>query len=147
MLYKKQKQCIRTINNAKFNAHSEPLFYNTDILPFRDLIWQQKLLILHPIAHNYSVSKFPNFRKLVNVQGHEYPLRNNNDFFIPRPLNSRISKMPLIDFPSTWNRIEEHLKNIQSKNIFKKQLKLFCMDNYANFRCQKTLCYSCINLD
>ena len=147
MLFKKQKQCLRTINNAKFNSHTEPLFYKSDILPFRDLIWQQKLLILHPIAHNYSVSQFPNFRKIINVQEHEYPLRNNNDFFIPRPLNSRISKMPLIDFPSTWNRIEEHLKNIQSKNIFKKQLKLFCMDNYANFRCQKTLCYSCINLD
>ena len=146
-LYKKQKQCIRTINNAKFNAHSEPLFYNSDIMPFRDLIWQQKLLILHPIVHNYSVSKFSNFKKLINVHGHEYPLRNNNDFFIPRPLCSKVSKMPLIDFPTTWNNIDESFKKIQSKNSFKKQLKLACMDNYANFRCQKTLCYACLNIE
>ena len=146
MLHKKQKQCLRTICNAKFNAHSEPLFYNSDILPIKDLIWQQKLLFLHPIAHALSVSELSYFRKQSSVRGHEYPLRNNNDFHVPRSMFYKVSKMPLIDFPSTWNRLDDSVKTIKSKSIFKKQLKLFCMDNYANFQCHKTLCYSCLNI-
>ena len=147
MLYKKQKQCLRTICNAKFNAHSEPLFFTSDILPFKDLIWQQKLLLLHPIAHAHSALELSYFRKQSSVWGHEYPLRNNNDFHVPRSMNYKVSKMPLIDFPSTWNRLDNSIKSINSKTIFKKQLKLLCMDKYANFRCQKTLCYSCLNID
>ena len=32
-IFKKQKQSIRVINSAKFNAHTEPLFYSYNILP------------------------------------------------------------------------------------------------------------------
>ena len=147
MLHKKQKQCLRTICNAKFNAHSEPLFFNCDILPFKDLIWQQKLLLLHPIAHAHTASELSYFRKQSSVRDHEYPLRNNTDFHVPRSMNYKVSKMPLFDFPSSWNRLDESTKTIKSKNSFKKQLKLLCMDGYANFRCRKNLCYSCLNID
>ena len=147
MLHKKQKQCLRTICNAKFNAHSEPLFFNCDILPFKDLIWQQKLLLLHPIAHAHTASELSYFRKQSSVRDHEYPLRNNTDFHVPRSMNYKVSKMPLFDFPSSWNRLDESTKTIKSKTSFKKQLKLLCMDGYANFRCRKNLCYSCLNID
>ena len=76
-LFKKQKQAIRVINKAKYNSHTEPLFHKCDILPLNDLIIQQKLVFMHPLAHNYSLVSFRNFSKLSNVQNHEYPLLNN----------------------------------------------------------------------
>ena len=146
LLSKKQKQCIRVINKAKFNAHTEPLFYISDILPFNDLIVQQKLLLMHPVIYGYSSVKFHSFRKNTEVQEHIYPLRNNNDFFIPRSMSAKVTKMPLIDFPSTWNAADDTLKSTIIKKLFKKNFKLQCMDNYSNFRCNRAICISCIYL-
>ena len=146
-LLKKQKQCLRVINKAKYNAHTEPLFFNSDILPLKDLIIQHKLILMHPLAHNYSVVSFRNFQKASVVQIHEYPLRNNNDFYIPRSTNSKVTKMPLIDFPSTWNSIDESLKKFMSKNSFKKSVKSSLIGQYSNFRCSKSICFSCIEIN
>ena len=77
-IFKKQKRSIRIINNAKFNAHTEPLFYSCSILPLNELITEQKLILLHPIMHNYSNNDLE-FHKLSNVQVHNYQLRNGDD--------------------------------------------------------------------
>ena len=146
LLYKKQKQCIRVINKAKYNAHTEPLFFNSNILPLPDLIKYQKLLFMHPIAHNQSVIKFPNFRKNSEIHDHLYPLRNLDDFHIQRTNSQKLSNMPLIDLPYTWNLIEDSLKRIASRNIFRNRIKLELMEEYADFRCIKTVCFSCMNL-
>ena len=146
-LFKKQKQAIRVINKAKYNSHTEPLFHKCDILPLNDLIIQQKLIFMHPLAHNCSPVSFRNFIKLSDVQLHDYPLRNNNDFYIPRGFTSVVSKMPLIDFPYTWNALDEPLKIFMSKNVFKKSVKERLMNQYANFRCSKSICFSCLNIN
>ena len=44
-----QRKCVRIISKSKFNAHTEPLFYSSQILPIHDLILQQKLLSMHSI--------------------------------------------------------------------------------------------------
>ena len=113
-IFKKQKQCIRIINNAKFNAHTEPLFYNSSILPFNELIIEQKLVLLHPIMHNYSKNNLE-FQKLSNVQVHNYPLRNCHDFHVPRTLSTRLCKMPFFDLPKVWNSIDDEIKKISLK--------------------------------
>ena len=146
LLYKKQKQCIRIINKAKYNAHTEPLFFSSNILPFPDLITLNKLLFMHPIAHNQSVVKFPNFRKLSEIQEHPYPLRNLDDFYIQRTDCQKVTKMPLINLPYTWNSIDETFKCITSRNIFKNKIKLELMEKHADFHCNKTVCISCMNL-
>ena len=79
-LYKKQKQCLRIISGAKYNAHTEPLFHSNNILPFHDLITSQKLLFMHSIAHNYASTSFNEFPRNVDIYGHDYPLRNSMDF-------------------------------------------------------------------
>ena len=75
----------------------EPLFFNSNILPFPDLITFNKLLFMHSIAHNQSAVQFPNFRKISEVQEHLYPLRNLDDFHIRSANCRKVTKMPLID--------------------------------------------------
>ena len=137
-IFKKQKQSIRVINNAKFNAHTEPLFYSCNILPLKELITEQKLILLHPIMHNYSKNDLE-FYKLSNVQ-----TRKSHDFHVPRTLSTKLSKMPLFDLPKVWNAIDEELKKIALKKTFKSQSMSLAMDKYANFRCNNLICYSCL---
>ena len=101
---------------------------------------------MHSIAHNQSVVKFPNFRKLSEIQEHPYPLRNLDDFYIQRTDYQKVTKMPLINLPYTWNSIDETFKCITSRNIFKNKIKLELMEKHADFHCNKTVCISCMNL-
>ena len=83
-LFKKQKQCVRLISGAKYNAHTEPLFHSINILPLHDLITSQKLLFMHSMAHNYALISFNEFSGNVDIYGHDYPLQNSMDFYIMR---------------------------------------------------------------
>ena len=145
-IFLKQKQCLRVISKSKFNAHTEPLFFRLKILPFADLFTQRKLLLMHSIAHKYSAVEFPHFLTNREASDHRFIFRDTHNFSIPRTSLSMVQKMPLIDFPLTWNNIDESLKEITSKNLFKKTLKLELLDNYANFQCSNTICMSCMNI-
>ena len=143
-IFNKQKQIVRIICKAKYNAHSEPLFYNAKILPLEDLITQQKLMFMHSIAHNYCPVNFPFFNFNMDMNNHRFDLRNDNDFYVQRATSTFVQNMPLISFPSSWNNLDQNYKSITSKLLFKKSLKSELLDKYSNFRCDRTLCISCI---
>ena len=145
LIFKKQKQCIRLITKSNYNAHTEPLFYKTQILPFEDLVFHQKLQFMHSLFYNYSAAQFPNFILNNTIQQHRFSFRNDLDFFVPRAYVSCVQKMPLIDFPKTWNSIDQSLKDISSKQTFKINSKLELLDKYCNFRCSRAFCISCFN--
>ena len=146
LLFKKQKQCIRIINKSKYNAHTEPLFYENNILPLHDLINHQIMLFMHSVAYKYSKVEFDSFIPNSLALNHRQGLRNDNDFHIPMSNLSIVIKMPLINFPRIWNDLDRSLKDISSRSLFKNHTKLELLDKYDNFRCNKTLCYSCMNI-
>ena len=121
LLFKKQKQCIRTISNAKYNAHTEPLFFAMEILPLKDLIEQQKLLFMHSLRYGYSAVHFDCFITNNEAGRNTYALRNNAEFVIPRSSCAKVTKMPLIDFPYTWNNTDSSITEISQKIYLKKQ--------------------------
>ena len=90
--------------------------------------------------------QFPHFLTNREASDHRFTFRDTHNFSIPRTSLSMVQKMPLIDFPLTWNNIDESLREITSKNLFKKTLKLELLDNYANFQCSNTICMSCMNI-
>ena len=146
LLFKKQKQCMRLITNAKYNAHTEPLFHTHGILQLPDLLTQQKILLMHSIVFNQSPSVFPDFQLNINSNTHGYILRNQFNFYVPRSTCSLTAKMPIIDFPRLWNDLDEDLKCLDNKLAFKKILKSSLLDKYGSFNCTKLFCMSCGNL-
>ena len=146
MLFKKQKQCLRIISKSRYNSHTEPLFFSNEILPLRDLHTQQKLMFMHSLAFNYSAVKFDVFKLNSENLDQRYVLRNDNDFSIPRTFSSFVQKMPLVDFPMSWNNLDVSVKEIPNKLTFKRTLKFELLEKYRDFRCDKTLCVSCMNL-
>ena len=109
-------------------------------------IYHQKALLMHSLAHNYSTVEFPSFISNAEVNNHRYVLRNDTDFFVPRANLAFVSRLPFIDFPSTWNSLDSSLKEISNRSNFKSLLKLELLDKYENFRCNKTICVSCMSL-
>ena len=79
---------------------------------------------MHSLAHGYSSVLFPHFMFNQAVNDHRFALRNEGDFFVPRTNLTTVQKMPLIDFPSCWNNIDQSLKEITSKVLFKKNCQI-----------------------
>ena len=144
MLELKQKQSIRIISKSKYNAHTEPLFFEHKILPFMDLVYQQKLLIMHSIYYNYSKTTFE--FHLNNSLTHNFELRNLDDFTIPRSYRCVLDKMPMFDFPKTWNLCNPDFKVINDRVEFKTILKYGLLDRLDNFSCDRLICRSCMNI-
>ena len=102
---------------------------------------------MHPIYHNYSTVNYDHFIFNHNTNRHLYGLRNETEFFVPRFNYAIVKKMPLVDFPSLWNNTDQSLTDLTSKLLFKKHVKSSLLDKYQNFKCNRTLCVSCMNIN
>ena len=144
-LFKKQKQCIRTLSKSAYNAHTEPLFSTHKILNLYDLIIQQKLKFMHSVYYGYSELIF-DFQLNSGVASHRFRLRNANDFHEQRSNKASLDRLPYFDFPKVWNSFNPDIKGVLDKIEFKTQVKYNLLDNYTNFICQKLVCNTCLSI-
>ena len=83
----------------KYTLADVLLFSSLDILPLPDLIIQQQLLIMHSIDQKYSTVNCDSvFIKNSALTDHPYPLKNADDFFLPRVRNDFLKKVPFSAF-------------------------------------------------
>ena len=143
-----QKKCIRIISKSRYNAHTAPLYHSLNILPLPDLISQQNLLFLHSVEHKYAPISFHNiFPKNLNNQTlHEYPLRNSEEYYVPRVRNEYLKKFPAYAIPKTWNEINLDSKTLPTPSIFKSKTKKYFIDKLSNFTCNRLYCFVCSNV-
>ena len=59
-LFVKQKMAVRILNSAKYNAHSEPLYKQSNILPLLSLVEHFKLQFFHYFILNELPRSFIN---------------------------------------------------------------------------------------
>jgi hypothetical protein len=59
-LFVKQKKIIRIINKQSYNAHTQPLFCQCEILPLPSLIKFSQLQFMHMYSHNLLPQAFGN---------------------------------------------------------------------------------------
>ena len=114
-----QKKVIRIICNAEFLAHTNELFFQCKILKFQDIRPYFLCLYFHK-----NESLFP-------TASHEYSTRNRNQP-VPRFQRLKLTQRSIFfAAPHAWNKLPPHLKNIQSYNSFKYQLKQYFIDMYV----------------
>ena len=97
-----QKKCIRLINKAKNNSHTDNLFKNSSILPFKKIVIQSKLHFMHSICYNYAPSSFADVF-LINNTNANYNLRTRAMYKLPTVRLENFKKFPLYSLPFTWN--------------------------------------------
>lgn len=76
---------------------------------------------------------------------HLVNLRNDHDLYIPMARSNIASRMPLTDFPKSWNNFEdESIKYELNPTIFKRNLKLFYLNKLnVTPNCIRANCPAC----
>jgi hypothetical protein len=120
-----QKRAIRTITKSSFLAHTQLLFSSLNILPLTKLISYQKLMFMHSIEYQYHPSSFTNVwqknserNQVLNVT-----LRNENDYYLPRPKIDQFKRIPLYSLPHEWNLLPHEIRLQFNRFTFKTALK------------------------
>ena len=123
-----QKQAIRIICNSPYRAHTAQLFKNEKLLRFEDIITFNICRFMFDFKHNRLPEIF-NGEWLRNNQIHDYPVRVQQDFFLPRVNKPYLTLFPYFHFPKVWNRLPDNLKSITSRNLFKKELYTYLLNS------------------
>ena len=120
-----QKNAIRILNSAKYNAHTEPLFKSCDILPLNSLIEFFQIQFFHNFIIGELPTSFDNYwlrnedRRFAGAV-----LRNSSEFHTPHSRLSTTDKIPRQSFPRLWNSFDnENIKSIAKKNLFNLNFK------------------------
>ena len=92
---KLQKKAIRIITKSKNNAHTIPLFQETNILPFEKLMLQRKLLFMHSIHNDYAPISFADSFVKNNNRDIVYELRNGDAYQVPAARIELFKKFPI----------------------------------------------------
>ena len=119
-LFLLQKRAVRIINNAPFQAHTDPLFFSNSILKIHDIY---KLNIgLYMYQHNSSV----NF-----LRTHDYATRGHDDL-LPQSARLTLTQNSIsVKGPNLWRSIPEDIRNSPSYNCFKFSYKKFLLSSYT----------------
>ena len=143
----KQKLAIRITNNAKYNAHTEPLFKNSNILPLNLLIQFFNLKFFHAFINNLLPLSFANIwqKNDERRQVGQAILRNQDEYYVPPSRLMSTERFPLFNLPKLWNNIPiNELKTIVNKNTFNFNLKKSLMDQLSvTVHCNRLLCPCC----
>lgn len=136
------------ICGEKYNAHTEPLFKSSKILPFPDLITFHKLQFMQRFVQGFLPSSFNDTWKknsIRNIGENEISLRNEDQLNIPFARLVSTEKHPLTNFPLLWEKFPEaQIKIVRKTKEFDHKLKeYFLNDLSAVTICNRLYCPSC----
>jgi hypothetical protein len=115
-----QKKAVRTIVNAKYNAHTKEIFQKLKLLPFSDLKLLNNLTLAHriyyeeapvPILDHYQKQKSRN-------------TRSQKEQLLNKPLykSEKMKKFPTWSIPNEWNNWKIN-KDLSKRKLFTDAVK------------------------
>ena len=123
-----QKKLVRIISCSSFRANTEPLYFANKILNVSDINDYIIRIFMYECLHGNVPDIFRNYFQR-NADVHDHYLRNANDSYTP------YGRLDIRQFSikfagaNLWNSLPSFIKNSQSINIFKKNMR-----NYLNER-------------
>ena len=130
-----QKRAIRTITKSYYSAHTEPKLKKHGLLKFDDLYEQQCLTLAHDCVHGNAPSQIKQMTQKEH-DGNRFNLRTHtqNPLNLKVPVSkSRVSSGSFaIKGPAFWNNINNELKQIPKKNVFKNTIKRQMLEKYQH---------------
>ena len=135
-LITKQKQAIRNVANAKFNAHVDPLLGTLKILNVEDTL---KCLTAEFVKSLFLQNLPTSFKQIFKPMASERVVK----LTIQVPKLKCIETFPNVMFPKIWNNLDSNVRLSSSCNIVKNKIKQQSFESYNNFRCTKNKCYVC----
>jgi hypothetical protein len=144
----KQKMSVRILHNASYNAHTEPFFKSSGILPLHQLSEFFKLQFIQKFTQGFLPSSFNDTwisNKIRRAGQDQIELRNNDDINIPFARLTSTERHPLCSFPKLWSTFEnEQIKFTRNVVEFNKLLKAHFLSLLnASPTCNRILCPEC----
>lgn len=138
-----QKRAVRIVFNTRYNEHCDPLFHNLGVLPINLQRDYNILLLMHSVFYFRKPSFLCNTWETVSSKNDRYPLRNDDDYYLPQITKQSYDKHPYFYFATLWNKLDRHLKLISDRQIFIESLRDKFFSKFTSGECAKHLCYSC----
>ena len=151
-LFLKQKAAVRIISSSSYNAHTEPIFKNLNILPLPKLTLFFKLQFFQQFKTGFFPSGLRNMWSTAYELNPDrlYHLRNDDDICTPISRLVHFNNFPLYSIPQVWSEFkEEEIKIQQNKILFSSLLKKHLLNQLdENLKCSHLLCPHChLNLN
>ena len=143
-IVKLQKQAIRLICSARFNAHTEPLFKKLNTLKLYDLMQARALNFFYRYSNNELPRYFDQMFSTTYAT-HPYPTRNRNAPQRAMPNRSLTKKTTRFYVPSVLDNtpsIVTEKVNTHSYSGFSKYVKNYLIGQYSE-SCNITDCHVC----
>ena len=121
---------LRVLQQQPYRTHTAELYKRYNTLPIPELHVYQLLLLVHKfIHHRHRLPPAFTDYFLLNSSIHNYSTRIKNDLHL-HSLSSTMGKRS-IKFKASqlWNQLPSELKQIQSHNTFKRDLKTYLLNN------------------
>jgi hypothetical protein len=139
-----QKRALRTINNANFNSHTDPLFKSSGILKLKDMYEQQVILFVFDYLSCNLPSSFLNTFTLNHDRPNSRLTRQTDLLYVARCKSQFTGKLPLYAFPIIWNRWAKKVSTAMSRYQFKMRTKLVFINEYPDHvSCHYRKCRDC----
>ena len=118
-LFLLQKRAIRLICGESFLAHTDPLFYRTQILKIHDIYRLNVAVYMFEARHSGEFDR-----------NHPYPTRSYNDL-VPIYARLNVTQNYLkVSGPNVWNSIPQEIRNLPSLSMFKNRYKKYLLSLY-----------------
>lgn len=139
-----QKRAVRTIFNAYYNSHTDPLFKQSRILKMSDQYKQGVLLFMHDFVRNRLPISFLNmFHRNRDING-TYETRQADLFYIAPTKSKLVDKLPLYAYPTLWNKWYSVTEMNVSRSCFKSRIKSVLISEYSDtVNCNNMYCRDC----
>ena len=138
-----QKRAIRYITDAKYNAHTEPLFKCTGILKLQELYKQQVILFMYDYQSNTLPKSFQNYFQLNSTIRTTHITRHQELFYVPTPKSDFTARLPYYIFPKIANQFSA-MFYAPSRSVLKTHLKQHFLSLYdMSVICNNPFCLQC----
>ena len=128
-IFKIQKKCLRIMTNSHYLTPSAPLFKKLSLLNIYDINKQELATFMYKYKNRLLPTPFSDLFKY-NNQVHNHNTRSSSKFHLWSIKSSHEAKSLSHVGPKQWNMIPRVITNSQFMSSFKKQYKLFLINDY-----------------
>ena len=129
-----QKKCIRIINFAPFNSHTNNIFFDNKLLKFDDIIKVEQLKVVFDFKNkNLPIDLLDLFKLNSDINSHITRNASKGGMFIPQMKTTNFGIKSLrYSAAVLWNNFikNNEIKDITKASVFKKYLKDFFLSTY-----------------
>ena len=130
-VFRLQKKAIRVVTKSAYNAHTAPLFSRTGILHLHDLHHVELLKLMFDVINLVAPSKISDYYTFI-ADIHQHNTPQSTGIHITERRTQTANASILHSGPKLWSSMSNEIKQLQSRNVFKRRIKGHYLNDYKS---------------